>query len=177
MRSVTTYPRGYQAFRIDAERDQKASAGDSEVEVLYRWFITRKVNPDAWDYRVKVLAAALRLFGPNFAKWAALQQRDNPYVYEHNYDFLSDTYGYLAGNDRKLMLQSWEELLMEYPSAVVLNTLQNRYSEDPVSVLPSPKTVDVLQAWCSRENGFEDLVYTLHILFGTAKHPRQEKVA
>ena len=175
MRSVTTFPRGYQALRIDIDRDQQDSSGDSEVEVLFRWFITRKVNPDTWDYRVKVLAAALRLFGDNFADWAKLQMRGNPYVYEHNYEFLRDTYAYLVSGERKLQVQSWEELLMEYPKAVVLNTLQDRFNDDMDKLLVSKKTIDVLQRWCSIEGGFEDLVYSLHILFGTAKHPRREK--
>lgn len=175
MRSVTTYPRGYQAKRIDVDRDQQVSSGDAEVEVLFRWYITRKVNPDTWDYRVKVLAAATRLFGSNFGEWASLQMRGNPFVYEYNYDFLLDTYNYLMTGERKLSLQSWEELLLENPKAVVLNTLQDRFSDDLSKLLPSvTKTPDILQGWCSFENGFDDLIYSLHILFGTAKHPRAD---
>lgn len=167
--NVLTYPRGFQRYLTidDGVLDNvgKVVAGDQELETLYRLCVNRQANPDGWTYRSRVLQSAIRLFG-DFAQWMQLQER-NPYLYGMNYDFLQDTYAYIRGQQRMCSPFTWIEIMNEHPQPTDgRRNLRNTIS--PADILPTSrgKTPEVIAAWCARPDGFEDMLFSMHVMFG-----------
>lgn len=163
-----TYPRGFQRKATDEDGQIARSLqvpGDQELETLYRLCVYRQANTDGWTYRERVLQTALRLFG-DFGEWMLLQHR-NPQLYGLNYDFLVDTYQYIRTGQRNCAPLAWIEVVDEYPPAKPgARRMQNYANPQELLGVVSTRTANVLAAWCSRPGGFEDLLFSLHVMFG-----------
>lgn len=174
------YPRGFMAIgdpfakshalntmeSVDF-RFPKTLEGDEEVDTLYKLFISRSVNTNGWRFRRRVITAAARLFG-DFRTWVTLQARYNEYLYDLNFDFLLDTWQFIMTGHRSMEPLTWQELLREHVDqkpGVAYSGRAGAFDFDGM------KPEEVIGLWCSRENGFGDMVCTLHVLFGVAREP------
>lgn len=173
MPNTLTYPRGFQRYLSEDDGNltnlsNQQVPGDRELETLYRLCVYRQANVDGWTYRERVLQTALRLFG-NFSAWVLLQER-NPYLYGTNYDFLQDTYQFIRTGQRNCSTFSWIEIMDEQPPANPGRRAHLR-NLDLGKLLPDTAaglTHEVLAKWCSQPDGFEDMLFSLHVLFGIA---------
>lgn len=162
MTQIVSYPRLYTS-RAPGPDQSIASNGDGSVALLYELYITRSVNTDTWSYRRRVLDCALRLFG-DFDSWVADQSK-NPHVVGYNSEFIYDTLRFLEGEPRRLPVQSWLELIAERDSEKPLEFLNPHV----LTAMRTESTVQILQKWCQRPSGFDDLICSLHVLFGRAR--------
>lgn len=163
MSTITIYPRLYTTRRPFGD-GVVTSQGDETVNTLFGFLQDRTVNTTGWTYRNKVFQCALRMFG-DIDQWFK-DQRNNPRITGYNLEFLKDTLQYIRTGVRELSIESWVELVAE----------ENSHAAEPTHLIgkslalgPQENTIKLLQAWCSRNGGFEDLVGTLHVLFGSAR--------
>lgn len=163
------YPRGY-SRRLGSVPDTHIHAGDEEIDQLYMTYLKGRVNHQGWRYRRQVISVAARLLR-NFGQFLN-QQSDNPYLYGFNYDFLLDTLKFIETGHRSMSVETWEGLLMEnQPPNKDFKARPNfSVSQSPLSVIGS-KTEDVISRWCAQPKGFEDMLKTLTVMFGKARHP------
>jgi hypothetical protein len=152
--------------------------GDSElcvnlqVEALYGNYLRRSGEVTGVPFRNNVLGVALSAFGTkSFYRWF-VEQRVSPGMGDLQYRFLIDTLQFLQGGRRSLDMTTWETLVMVKQSVPVPKTYVEA-CEKFFGVRPTEykaksneSLVDVLQHWCSRPNGIEDLLQSLHLLFG-----------
>lgn len=161
---ITTYPRLYTSLQ-EGPSAIINSKGDIAVDLLYEMMVDRRYSHTSWQFQQHVLQAAIRLFG-DFQTWISAQ-RANPQVIGRNLAFIEDTLAYIEGGDRELCLANWMELVSQGHADIHITDL-NIHSFGS-RLQQSPSTVKALQKWCSRPNGLEDLLGTLHLLFGRAR--------
>jgi hypothetical protein len=188
------YPRGFvggiPATKMERMEPQTATiahsqgrivvtqAGDSElcvsddVEQLYAAYITRSGRVTTMEFRDKVLKAAMNAFGSaSFFRWYS-EQRVSPGMGDLQYRFLVDTLGYLQGKARSMDMPMWESLIttaqaVDVPRSYVdaADAFFGAKPHEP-RARQNDSVINALQLWCMRPNGIEDLLQSLHLLFG-----------
>lgn len=163
MSLITIYPRQF-CSRINEGDSLIFSKGDVTVETLWSFLKDRTITVDSWSYERRVLDTALRLFG-DFDQWLA-DNRANPRVIGYSAGFIDDTVNYINTGLRQMSPLTWLELLHEGDDAPSVTS--THFTPSHLSVQVGESTVQILQRWCAHPNGFEDLISTLHVLFGNA---------
>lgn len=165
MTSITIHPRLY-ASRHDGGESVILSEGDATVATLYELYSDRLVNSTAWVYRKRVLDAALRLFG-KVDEWLLLQS-SNAHLSGYNLEFIQDTLNFTRTGKRQMTIETWLELLHER-NDVQQGTLDARAPKTYFTLEAGENTPQLLQNWCAQRGGFQDLVSTLHVMFGHSR--------
>lgn len=168
MSKMNVFPHGFKSRSSMREDSQTTFNYDRDVADLYRTYINNEVDFNSWDFKLNILEESFRLFGPNFEEWCLLQINDNTMVYNQSLDFLLDTLNFISGKDRKTTPFVWRELLLTNPESKTMIEISNRRIRRIRDLFPLLKTdtASILQMWCSRENGFEDLVNSIFLFFG-----------
>lgn len=166
MPQFTLYPRLYTTRRENGS-GVLISEGDATVVALYEFFTNRTVPLTTWQYRKQVLETAIRLFG-NIGQWLT-DQDNNPRVVGYNLQFLKDTIRFVRTGERQMRPETWIELLAEADEhSHPASHANNDYLR--IGLLPDEvKTASFLAKWCAQPGGVDDLVCTLHVLFGRAR--------
>ena len=155
---VTEGPRGFYATagtntETFAELYDKAlSAGDGGL---------------SWHQRAEVIRAAKKAFGP-FRKWLEVQTKSS-LLYGRRLDFIHDTLGFIAHGKRRISVHNWPDLLEEMPSFrkdLVRQDLMNQFAVYPLNI---NSTAEIIADWCAQPKGFDDMLCTLNILFGSPR--------
>ncbi len=144
------------------------------VEALYGQWINRAPETTSFEFREKVMIAALDAFGtPNFLYWYGAQVHSPAFGDTHR-RFLEDTIQFLSTGRRNLTLETWSALLTVRDSGEVVD----EYSEVAKEFfgMPTPDAQyrefrnrgvgEIVQRWLIQPTGFDDLVGSLHLLFG-----------
>lgn len=161
------YPRGFIIPMVDGGLIR--NPGNPDVERLYDLLIGNLANVNGWSYRRLVFPTAMAVFG-DFATFLSTQKL-NPFLYGYNYEFLIDTLRFIETGRRRISVQNWFDLLLENHepnndwrtrSNAELESFTRKYRSD---------TAAVVSRWVSHDGGFNDLVVSMHILFGVAKVP------
>lgn len=160
---VIRYPRLYTSVHAGPSSVIQ-SKGDLAVNLLYDTLVDRRYNHTNFAFQAQVIDVALRLFG-DFGIWLEAQ-RHNPQIVGHNRAFLDDTLKFIAGGDRDLRIENWIELVSSDEADIHLANL--RIPQIAPRPQQSPSTIVLLQNWCSRPDGLEDLLSTMYLLFGRA---------
>jgi hypothetical protein len=89
-------------------------------------------------------------------------------IKDQNYAFILDTVRYVATGRRKFSIHTWPALV-SYEVPLVNESVAGRRDIYLLieSLQLSTNTNAFLQKWLSQADGFNDLMYTLHLLFGT----------
>lgn len=141
------------------------------IEELYAAYIREEAGVTGFDFRERALKAALHAFGTHWFDVWFLSQLKSPFVGPTQRDFLDDCLRFLRGERRHMFLENWAPLL----------TIENAEGEQKPSKITTEYFMlkgtgrgrkvhleEALQDWCSKPNGFEDLLGTLHLLFGAS---------
>ncbi len=162
MKTLLIYPRGYTTGSADAPIRQ-LSSGDLVVDSLYDYLGGSRGNPKNWNYHSQVLDLALVLFG-DFQEWFD-NQLSNPALKGSHREYLLDTAAFINGERRRMSHASWSFILDEiHQSADSVNFI--RHNESTKYLKKELTTIQILQQWCSRPEGINDLLTTMHVLFG-----------
>jgi hypothetical protein len=141
-------------------------------QLFVDWSANKDLLKD-FDFREKIISAALTLFGStSFQQWVDLQNRKPTTTPLHSV-FIFETLDYLLRNEpRKTETLIWIRLLEadEHPSEVIINADKYFCTEtnscyDNTEKLPV-KLINIIRTWVSKERGFEDLLLTLFVIFG-----------
>jgi hypothetical protein len=141
------------------------------VENLYSQYVKRSVNTNAFAFREKVLKATLSAFGTaSFEIWFTTQYK-SPACGDLHKRFLDDTLKFIRTGRREMALETWAALLQITDEGDVIGTY-SKASNDYFGFKDNHRdaedylVVDTMQRWLSHASGFEDMLGTLHILFG-----------
>lgn len=165
MTSIVIHPRLF-ATRHKGGANVIMSEGDATVATLYELFANRLVDSTAWTYRRRVLDTALRLFD-RMDEWLLLQS-ENAHMRGYNLEFIQDTLNFIRTGQRTMSIETWLELLHEQ-GEIEQGSLDPRAAKTYFTLQAGEDTVGILQKWCGQPRGFQDLVCTLHVLFGHSR--------
>lgn len=144
------------------------------VEALYAQMIKRTGNISSFEYREQILSAALAAFGTHdFQAWFETQFK-SPACGEIHRRFLDDTLKFISEGRREMSLETWNALVLitdEGNPIGVMSEYSKKFfggqmNDGIIRQRLNYKLTDIIQDWCSKPNGLEDLLGTLHILFG-----------
>ncbi len=142
---------------------------NANVEALYSQHMQGTGATLSFDFREKVLQVALEAFGTSDFKHWFISQHRSPATGDLHRRFLDDILAFIVTGRRNMALETWAALLTYSDidgnitplTPEVIDMFDRSFGKDqPVSL------VDVMVMWCSQPNGIEDLLHTLHILFG-----------
>jgi hypothetical protein len=146
---------------------------NASIEILYAQYIKRSADTKSFEFREAALITALHAFGlPNFYNWYMSQLAADT-VGDMHVRFLADTLKFLHTGRREMTLETWAQLVKPDSEAIRPITpcamakeyfrMENReYPLNPALF----SMADTIQQWCAQPQGFEDLLGTLHVLFG-----------
>lgn len=144
------------------------------VETLYSQYIKRSADTQSFEFREAVLIAALRAFGqPNFYSWY-MTQLELETISEDHVAFLGDTCRFIQTGTRAYRLETWTHIL-KTSNAGVRPFVPCQCAKDYFCMVNGYTTpmnssqyslTNVIQSWVSQPQGLEDLLGTLHLLFG-----------
>lgn len=169
MTTLTIYPRGYTSGPVDAPV-REVSFGDLIVDTLYDYSMSSQGRLKNWKYYGQILDIALAHFG-DFHTWLDTQL-SNPLLTGSRREFLLETLAFIQGQARSVHFSSWIFMLDALDDKVLHAVQIQRHFESSQYLQKDLTTIQVLQQWCSRQDGIHDLLHTLHVLFGhTASTP------
>lgn len=165
MTTFTVFPRLYTS-RSDGLDQLVHSSGDESVQTLYELQDAVATNTTSWNFRRMVIECAIRLFG-DFSTWLE-DQRRNPHINGYAEQFLNDTIDYIHGGTRLMSVVTWTDLISSTGS---VGKVANVASLNPTRSLlgRGETTAHIVQLWCARPGGVEDLLQTLQLLFGRGR--------
>lgn len=148
--------------------------GNPQVDQLVKDYQTGTKLISSFDFREQIITIALTSFGSySFYEWCKLQNK-SPYFTQMHKRFLNDTFSMLEGNPRSINISTWQSLL-SFKEANIAD-IQSEYlfddffrANEAIVCRRSFRLSDNISTWCAQVNGFEDLVMTLNILFGSVE--------
>ena len=163
--AVKLFPRGYSGGQSRFVAHSTTRGGDAEVSELWAKYTSPNNQSTSWSFRRKVISAAKRLLTAN-TNWF-LQQEKNPNIVEYNYQFVVDTLRFIGTGYRRINVYAWSDLVSHAPA----DGLDGVGERDDIAKAFHDLKLDVsidalLQLWCSRPGGFDDMINSINILFG-----------
>lgn len=194
MKQVVIYPRGFAGFDIGLPvritkptnnaifksilhnttgiRENKNVISNTDVEALWKGLCSGNKFISNEKFREAILICALTSFGTDdFYEWISLQA-NNQYLSSEHIRFINDTFNFIKTGQRSLNISFWLQLLVgnsdQNSSSVKIN-FDYFGSNKPLHKRENSKVKDTIIKWVSQPNGFEDLLGTMHILFGDSE--------
>lgn len=174
------YPRGFLGEVITGAAASRMGQGqfrsvpNPSVEALYVQYINRACNTTTVEFRRKVLTVALKAFGTrDFEVWIS-SQRQSPVAGDNHNGFIDDTLQFIMEGKRDLAIENWLPLIELADQGERMHEHTPRAREffgiqEPGFHYRQPQNrnmIDVIQSWCSHSSGIEDMLCTMHVLFG-----------
>ena len=193
--AAVIYPRGFVGFDIGAPQNKKTVTdfletvrglefnraiqknvnlypSNPEIDALWREYTGGTGRTSAFAFRERILLAALKAFGTkNFTDWVELQ-KSNPYIGPIHKKFLNDTFEFIKSGKRSVSITSWQGLVRistigKVTGDVQIDNIKDIFTCGVDSTESGEKQLtEIIQVWVSKENGFDDLLGTLVVLFG-----------
>lgn len=192
MSSLVIYPRGFVGFDIGLpvkqqsqdinklinqirynkkfDRTKETVISNSEIETLFKQHIQGKRFTKNFDFREKILKAGLNAFGTkDFYSWAESQTK-SPFFSDTHKRFLHDTFEYIKNGKRSFPTFSWMRIIqikdLSYADGELNYDLDRFFKFVNHASIPKD-LLSIIQLWVSHPDGIEDLLMSLHILFGS----------
>lgn len=193
MKTIVIYPRGFLGYDIGLPvvkvengikdildsvyynkslvNKDRTVISNTEIENLFKALIQQSWSGNSFEYRERVLKAALTAFGTkSFFDWCQLQN-ESPYFTDLHRRFLNDTFEFIKTGKRVMAVGTWASIIRPRAIASVDRSTDYKVSDyfrlNQGSLLRRPFGItDNIINWTSQPGGVEDMVATLHILFG-----------
>lgn len=162
--------------------------GHPEVDRIWQRYCSAQSGQIDFEFREQALRLALKVFGTlSFSDWVSAQ-RASPSFGDMHEDFVDDIMHYIRTGRHHTDLMVWE-LLLNYQDRDIRpnKTVTDEYRKlhEPYSVgdqvldrgdqprRPPPEMLNLnlsnaIAAWHAHRGGFDDMMRTMHILYGTA---------
>ena len=107
-------------------------------------------------------------------KLKAIEVIDSLFVHGLNLDFLNDTLGYILTGKRDYSINTWKEIVKIDPDYIVGISSDARWEQlcRKYSIKSTSDLNNYIGMWCSHDGGFDDMIYTTWILFGSVAGTR-----
>lgn len=152
-------------FRIVTKNTDQKHRPNTNVETLFMAVVRDEPYIHKLDFKKKVLQAALHAFGTeDFKFWFEMQQKSPSFGDNHS-DFLDDTLRFISTGRRYVHLMTWNELVQGTDVGETRSHL-SEYASTFFRDNSGTDLTEIIQRWVSQPNGLEDLLFSLHILFG-----------
>ena len=162
---VRMFPRGYSGGQSTTIVEDDVRSGDPEVVALFDEYCKPANAGATWGFRKRVLKAAKRLFSGDI-NWF-IRQDTNRKVRDYNYEFLLDTIRFIATGQRRISVLSWGDLIQNHPEDTYLSVRERHGIADAFrDYALKTNAAEMIQRWCSWPGGVDDMVFSLHWLFG-----------
>lgn len=193
MKPIVIYPRGFLGYDIGLPvvrvengikdildsvyynkslvNKDRTVISNSEIENLFKTLLQNTWGSNSFEFRERVLKAALGAFGTkSFFDWCQLQE-ESPYFTDLHRRFLNDTFGFIKTGKRSMAVNTWASIIRPRPIAnvdrVVVYDYKDYFRMTQGSLLRRSFSLsETVVSWTSQPGGVEDMVATLHILFG-----------
>lgn len=163
--NVKIFPRGYSGGQSRFNFNYTQRGGEEEVSQLWTEYTAPENKSQTWAFRRRVILAAKKLLSSN-SNWFVAQD-NNPYVDDYNYQFVIDTLRFIGTGYRRINIHSWQILVSNSPSKGLTAITERHEVAILFKELKLSLSIDALiQLWCQKPNGFDDLMISLNILFG-----------
>lgn len=143
------------------------------VEAVYASYVKRAPETTGFDFRRKVLIAALGAFGTKAFDFWFTSQFQSPVLGDLQRRFLDDTLHFIREGRRDMSLETWNSIIAienndagPQPLSEYANEFFGISSRGRIRYPQNGQLNEVIQQWVAQPNGLEDLIGTLHILFG-----------
>ena len=141
------------------------------VDKLYNQLTRHERDLTSMAYRKAILMEAIRAFGTySFKDWCKLQA-ESYYFTDNHRKFLEDTLRFIATGERVYGFRAREFRLCQENASFQNKKFVFDYdsyfnsSRDTLGITDH-STLSTIQRWVSQPKGFEDMVTTLHLIFG-----------
>jgi len=162
--AVKPFGGDYSGGQIKAAQRFTMRQGDPRGHDLYLVFTNEPKKSVTWEFRKKVIDLAQTLFAGNF-NWF-IRQDTNAMITDQNYMFMLDTVRFIATGKRRLSIYTWPTLLSyKVPVGSAVDS-RNEISKLFIELALATDVNTILAKWVSHKGGFDDLMYTLNMLFG-----------
>jgi len=143
------------------------------VQELYNRYMAKNDLIRDLDFKEEIIKAAYKAFGSfNFINWLTLQNQSPCFTAMHK-KFLIETLRYIETGSRLVNVSTWTRLIEKRPSTEVDSNVEfnvSKLMEDTnskfVGGLRVVDTSDFIYKWVKWEDGFNDLLRSLYIVFG-----------
>lgn len=135
------------------------------IYTAYQEFMSLGGYSMTFDFYVKCMEACAYAFG-DFRTWVTYNVTQLP-LSNAAFNFILETVEYIKTGHRKFYPASYLAQITYDPTAeysVDLKTRRERFAK--ISPLISGLTPDVINMWCSYDQGFKDMIVTCAIMFG-----------
>jgi hypothetical protein len=195
-KNAVVYPRGFLGFNIGLPVEKRGAntakllesvrfnkeidetrlvISNKKIEELYLAMQTAQASTKSFDFRERILLVALHAFGTqSFLDWLILQEK-SPYLSDTHRRFINDTLEFISTGKRAMSVVTWKSFIRVRElnggdSTPELKTRKFFCINGPVDTASQRYSLKtVLTSWVGQPGGFEDLLFTLHILFGDSE--------
>lgn len=157
----------YSGGQSRADNRYIVSIRDERIVDLFIEYTSFPNRGGSWDFQSRAIAEAVRVFGGSF-NWFALQDTNSQRI-SWNYKFVLDTLKFIATGKRSLDIYSWPMMLSTEPPTgkqLIGNRLDVQNLMQELGLVMPINTL--LQRWVMQPGGIDDLIYSMHLLFGKA---------
>lgn len=143
--------------------------GYEAVNKLYIEYVNFPRRVRYWNYRKKVIDLALKVLSAHGdTNWFLLQVL-NTGLHKQNQAFLKDTVRFIATGRRRISINAWPVLVTSEVASEVGSSPEIDLAETlkEFGYDYNTSNANLVQRWCSQPNGFNDLICTLNILYGS----------
>lgn len=162
--------------QVDYQTSTTTVDANPNVEALYSQYIRNVPGVLSSNFDELVLIVATSAFGtPDFYHWFQQQLR-SPVAAQAHRDFLDDTLRFILTGKRHLQVELWGNLVSLDDSGdktPIMSEMARQFfhtyqmGNNIPQVDKYSRSLDhVLQRWLSQPGGKEDLLNSLHVLFG-----------
>lgn len=144
--------------------------GDLAINKLFAQYCNQYELQTDVAFKLQVIEHIAQLYG-DFVQWITYQFESNFLLHGLNLAFLKDTLCFIVTGRRDYNIITWRDLVITNPD-YLLSANRNREWTDIKAQLNLDKVADMkhyISMWCSQSGGFEDMLYTTWILFGSAE--------
>lgn len=158
--------REYSGGQYKAGKRFEMRQGDPRVHALFVEFTNYPKRAATWSFQRRLISLAQELFAGEYS-WF-IRQDSNALMKDQNYAFVLDTVRYIATGRRKFSIHTWPALLTYEVPTVNESVTGRRDIFFLMQDLTVPTDVNaMIQKWLSHPDGINDMMYTIHMLFGS----------
>lgn len=195
MSQVIAYPSGFVAYsvgwpvqhynadletKLAAVRFSKVAAAKEKsvisnpiIEMLFKQWREMGRKPTQVDFLEDVCSAALQAFGTtNVYEWFHMQVQ-NPYFTANHREFLNETLRFIETGQRRFSHATWAKILrfqMATPQDAQTEYIYQDFfrtnARTSALLKPASDIYSFIARWLAQPGGFDDMLKTLHIIFG-----------
>lgn len=155
-----------------------------KIDRIFEAHFTRTTDNYHVDRLITVVDFARVCFGPGMWFWDVCLT--NPYLTCNNRQFVGDCMKYIIHGRRQMSIQGRLDMMhyidKEDPEHPMKKMSGNVWSKDPILqaygplrqfISHHPQNLHWLSIWIAHDQGLEDLIQTLQILFGKTVNPHE----